>query len=108
MEDFRRRVKQGGLPTTSLVNTQFKLIYLIDPKRVSRSHRLLPITAYVLRFVTRIQRKPCHTGSSTATEMDNLHNRLTFDLDKKSKIFYYSQKEDPKISRIAEFGGEML
>ena len=39
--------------------------------------------------------------------MDNLHNRLTFDLGKKSKIFYYSQKEDPKISRIAEFGGEM-
>ena len=69
MEDFQRRVKQGGLPTTSLVNTQFKLIYLIDPKRVSRSHRLLPITAYVLRFVTRIQRKPCHTGSSTATEI---------------------------------------
>ena len=37
-----------------------------------------------------------------------LHNRLTFDLGKKSKIFYYSQKEDPKISRIAEFAGEML
>ena len=40
--------------------------------------------------------------------MDNLRNRLTFDLGKLNKIFYYSQKEDPKVSRIAEFGGEML
>ena len=40
--------------------------------------------------------------------MDNLHNRLTLDLGKKNKSFYYNQKEDPKISRIAEFGGEML
>ena len=24
------------------------------------------------------------------------------------KIFYYSQKEDPKISRITKFGGEMF
>ena len=28
--------------------------------------------------------------------MDNLSKRLTFDLGKKNKIFYYSQKEDPK------------
>ena len=45
---------------------------------------------------------------SSPISMENLHDRLTFDLDRKSKIFYYSQKEDPKISRIAEFGGEML
>ena len=38
----------------------------------------------------------------------NLNNRLTFDRGKKNKIFYYSQKEDPKISRIAKFGGEIL
>ena len=41
-------------------------------------------------------------------EIDNLHNRLTFDLGKKNKIFYYSQKEHLRISRIAKFGGEML
>ena len=63
------RLKQRGLPTTSLVNTQFNLIYLIDPKGVSRFHRLLPITAYVLRFVNHIQWKPCHTGSPTTTEI---------------------------------------
>ena len=39
--------------------------------------------------------------------MDNLHNRLTSDLDKKNEIFCYSQEENPKISRIAKFGGEM-
>ena len=35
--------------------------------------------------------------------MDNLHNRLTFDLGKKNKIFYYEIfyfYDDPKISRI--------
>ena len=37
-----------------------------------------------------------------------MDSRLTFDLGKKNKIFYCSKKEDPKISRIAEFGGEML
>ena len=31
--------------------------------------------------------------------MDNLHNRVTIKLDKKNKIFYWSQ--NPKISRIA-------
>ena len=36
--------------------------------------------------------------------MDNLQNRLTSDLGKKSEIFHYSQKEDPKISTIAKFG----
>ena len=41
-------------------------------------------------------------------KMDNLHVRLTFNLGKTSKIFYYSWKERPKISRIAKFGGEML
>ena len=61
--------KQGGLPTTSLVNTQFSLKYLIDPNRVFRFHRLLRITDYVLRFVNGIQRKPCHTGSPTTTEI---------------------------------------
>ena len=40
--------------------------------------------------------------------MDNLHARLTFNLGKTNKIFYYSLKEHPKISRIAKFGGEML
>ena len=50
------------------MNTQFNLIYLIDRKRVSRFHRLLRITDYVLRFVNRTQTKPCHTGSSTTTE----------------------------------------
>ena len=40
--------------------------------------------------------------------MDNLHVRLTFNLAKMNKIFYYSLKEHPKISRIAKFGGEML
>ena len=40
--------------------------------------------------------------------MHNLHSRLTFNLDRKNEIFYYSQKEDPTISRIAKFGGEML
>ena len=38
------------------------------------------------------------------TLMDNLHVRLTFNLGKTNKIFYYSYK----ISRIAKFGGEML
>ena len=38
----------------------------------------------------------------------SLHNRLTFDLGKKNKIFYYNQKEHLKISRIAKLGGEML
>ena len=43
-----------------------------------------------------------------AHAMDNLHVRLTFNLAKTNKIFYYSLKEHPKISRIAKFGGEML
>ena len=39
----------------------------------------------------------------------NLHNKLlTFDRGEKNKIFYYSQKKDPKISRIATFGCEIL
>ena len=40
--------------------------------------------------------------------MDNLHSRPTSNLVKKSEIFCYSQKEDPKISRTAKFGGDML
>ena len=40
--------------------------------------------------------------------MDNLHNRLTFDLGKKNKIFYFSYKEDPRISTTAVFGAKML
>ena len=42
--------------------------------------------------------------------MDNLHNRLTFDLGKKNKIFYYStvRKSISILSLIAKFGGEML
>ena len=40
--------------------------------------------------------------------IDDLHVSLTFNLGKKNKIFYYSEKEHPKISRIANFGGEML
>ena len=32
--------------------------------------------------------------------MDNLHNRLKFEIGRKSEIFYYSWKEDLKISRI--------
>ena len=40
--------------------------------------------------------------------MDNLHVRLTFSIAKTNKIFYHNQKELPKISRIAKFGGEML
>ena len=39
--------------------------------------------------------------------MDNLHYRITFDLGKKNKIVNYSEKEDPKISRIAKFDKEM-
>ena len=41
-------------------------------------------------------------------EIGNLHVRLTFNLGKANKIFYYSYKEHPKIRRIAKFGGEML
>ena len=40
--------------------------------------------------------------------MDNLHNRPKVELRRKNKIFYYSLKEDVKISRMAKFGGEML
>ena len=39
---------------------------------------------------------------------DNLHNRQKVGLGRKNEIFYYSKKEDPKISRMAKFGGEML
>ena len=59
------KLKQGNLSTTSLVNIQVNLTYLIDPKRVSRFHKLFRITAYVLRFISRIQRKPYQTGSRT-------------------------------------------
>ena len=41
-------------------------------------------------------------------EIDNSHNRPAYDLGKKNKIFYYSQKEHLIISRIARFGGKML
>ena len=40
--------------------------------------------------------------------MNNLRTRLISDLGKKNEVFCYSWKEDPKISRIAQFGGEML
>ena len=40
--------------------------------------------------------------------MDNLHNKLKVELGKKNEIFYYSEKEDLQISRIAKFGGEIL
>ena len=44
--------------------------------------------------------------------MDNLYNRLdyrlTSDPGKKNEIFCYSWKENPKISKIAKFDGEML
>ena len=45
---------------------------------------------------------------SPHSAMDDLHVRLTFNIGKTNKIFYYSLKEHPKISRIAKFGGEML
>ena len=38
----------------------------------------------------------------------NLHNRLISNLGKKNKIVCYNWKEDPKISKIAKFGGEIL
>ena len=47
--------------------------------------------------------KPNISGS-----IDDLHVRLTFNLGKTNTIFYYSQKEHPKFSRIAKFGGEIL
>ena len=40
--------------------------------------------------------------------MDKLHNRLKVELGRKDEIFYYSLKEDPKVSRIAEHGGEYI
>ena len=40
--------------------------------------------------------------------IDNLHHRPTVNLGKTNEIPHYSQKEHPKISRIAKFGGEML
>ena len=49
-----------------------------------------------------------HFSTPELTTMDNLHNRLRLDLGKKNKIFYHSKKEDPKINKIAEFGGKML
>ena len=68
----------------------------------------LEIYTKTISRLTLGDHKPIFTSPSAHYTMDNLHNRLTFDLGKKNKIFYYSQKEDPKISRIAEFGGEML
>ena len=46
--------------------------------------------------------------SLVKVSIGNLHVRLTFNLGKTNKIFHYSYKEHPKISRIAKFGGEML
>ncbi|CAB4021198.1 Hypothetical predicted protein [Paramuricea clavata] len=63
------KLNRGGLSTTSLANTQVNLTYLLDPKRVSRFHKLLRITAYVLRFINHIQRKPYSTGSPTTAEI---------------------------------------
>ena len=40
--------------------------------------------------------------------MDNEHNRVKVELDRRNEIFYYSYKEHPEISRTAEIGGEML
>ena len=40
--------------------------------------------------------------------MDDSSYRLNFDLGKKNEIHRYSQKEHLKISKIANFGREML
>ena len=40
--------------------------------------------------------------------MDILHHRLKVELGRENEIFYYSKREDLKISRIAKFGGEMM
>ena len=40
--------------------------------------------------------------------MDNSQNRLKVELGRKNEMFYYSWRENLKISRIAKFGGEML
>ncbi|CAB4007204.1 Pro-Pol poly [Paramuricea clavata] len=63
------KLNRGGLSTTSLANTQVNLTYLLDPKRVSRFHKLLRITAYVLRFINHIQRKPYSTGPPRTAEI---------------------------------------
>ena len=72
-------------------------------------HRLFAIGKSCIQVV-----KMCGLPLFTTREprvkytLDNLHNRLTFDLGKKSKVFYYSYKKDPKISRVPKFGGELL
>ena len=65
------KLNRGCPSTTSLVNTQVNLTYLLDPKRVSRFHKLLRITAYVLRFINRIRGKSytCSTGSPRTAEI---------------------------------------
>jgi hypothetical protein len=40
--------------------------------------------------------------------MDDSSYRLIFYLDKKDEIYHYSSKENPKISKIAKFGSEVL
>jgi hypothetical protein len=41
-------------------------------------------------------------------EMDDSSYRIIFYPDKKDKIYHYSSKEHPKISKSAKFGCEML
>ena len=52
--------------------------------------------------------KEGHDERDLSLKINNLHNKLTSDLGKKNKMFYYSQKKQLKISRTAKFGGEML
>ena len=53
----------------SLVTTQVKLTSIIDGTRISNFQRLLRITAYVIRFVNRVQKRTETMGNPTTAEM---------------------------------------
>ena len=53
----------------SLVTTQVKLTSIIDRTRISNFQRLLRITAYVIRFVNRVQKRTETMGNPTTAEM---------------------------------------
>ena len=93
---------------------------IIPSSGLPPSPLLLPMNAEILSgsFFISISCKgsPCLLPSNLVPLTKKLHvsfpvNTINYqvDLGKKNEIWlYYSWKEDPKISRIATFGGEML
>ena len=72
-----------------------RLLQVINRLNISLLSRLCIHKPFYIS--TSLLRQLAASNNATKCSMDNLHNRLTSDLDSKNEIFYYSYREDPQI-----------